>query len=82
MTATLAAAIGRPLTFRPISEEQERQQMTESGDSAEIIAAHMSIYRAIREGRLAAVTDNVERVLGRKPIAFDQWARENAEAFR
>jgi len=56
--------------------------MTESGDSAEIIAAHMSIYRAIREGRLAAVTDNVERVLGRKPIAFDQWARENAEAFR
>jgi hypothetical protein len=42
----------------------------------------MSIYRAIRKGRLASVTDKVERALGRKPIPFDQWTRENAAAFR
>ena len=33
-------------------------------------------------GRLAAVTDTVERVLGRKPISFEEWAAENAAAFR
>ena len=44
--------------------------------------ARLSIFWAIREGRLVAVTDRVERVLGRKPITFDQWARENATAFR
>jgi uncharacterized protein YbjT (DUF2867 family) len=82
MTAKLSSAIGKPLTFHPISEEQERQQMLEGGDSAEIVAAHASIYLAIREGRLATVTDNVERVLGRKPITFDQWALENVTAFR
>ncbi len=38
--------------------------------------------RAIREGRLATVTDNVERILGRKPIGLDQWLTENAGAFR
>jgi uncharacterized protein YbjT (DUF2867 family) len=82
MTAKLAAAIGKPLKFEPISEDREQRQMSESGDPAKIIAAHASIYRAIREGRLAAVTDNVARITGRAPITFDLWAQENVPAFR
>jgi uncharacterized protein YbjT (DUF2867 family) len=82
MTAKIGVAIGKPLRFQPISDEQERGQMMESGDTEEIVAAHISIYRAIREGRLAAVTDNINRVVGRGPIAFDRWAHENAAAFR
>jgi predicted amidohydrolase YtcJ len=35
-----------------------------------------------RACRLAAVTDNVAAVLGRQPISFDQWAQQNADAFR
>jgi hypothetical protein len=31
---------------------------------------------------MAEVTGNVECVLERKPITFDRWAQENAEAFR
>jgi hypothetical protein len=42
----------------------------------------VSLWRAIREGRLANITDNIERILGRKPIAMDQWATENQSAFR
>jgi uncharacterized protein YbjT (DUF2867 family) len=82
MAAKIGEAIGKPVRFEEISDEHVRQRMTESGDSEEIIVAHLSIYRAIREGRLAAVTDDVERVLGRKPIAFDRWVQEHLEAFR
>jgi uncharacterized protein YbjT (DUF2867 family) len=82
MTAKIGASIGKALTVQPISEEEERGKMINSGDSAEIVAAHLSIYRAIREGRLATVTDTVERRLGRKPIKFDQWVQENATMFR
>lgn len=81
MTAAIAAAIGKQLRFAAISEEKERREMIEAGDPPEIVAAHLSIYRAIREGRLAAVTDTIERVLGRKSLTFDQWAQENCEAF-
>jgi (4-alkanoyl-5-oxo-2,5-dihydrofuran-3-yl)methyl phosphate reductase len=81
MTAKIGAAIAKPLKFESLSLEEESRQMAAEGESPEMIAAHISIYRAIREGRLATVTCNVERVLGRKPIAFDQWARENASAF-
>jgi uncharacterized protein YbjT (DUF2867 family) len=82
MAAKLDTAVGRTVRFEAISEEQERQRMAGCGDSAGMIEAHISIYRAIREGRLARVTANVELVLGRKPITFDQWAQENAGAFR
>jgi len=44
--------------------------------------AFVDIWRAIREGRLATVTEGVPQVLGRKPITFDQWAEEHAGAFR
>jgi uncharacterized protein YbjT (DUF2867 family) len=82
MKSKIAAAIGRSICFQPISDEEERRKMVGRGEPAEIVAAHLSIYRAIRGGRLAAVTDTVERVLGRKPITFHQWVQENAAAFK
>ena len=55
MTALIADAIGKPLTFEPVDDDRERRQMLEGGAPMEIVDAHISIYRAIREGRLAAV---------------------------
>jgi (4-alkanoyl-5-oxo-2,5-dihydrofuran-3-yl)methyl phosphate reductase len=81
MTQKIGAATNRQLRFQAIQEKQESDYMTDSGDSAAMVKAHLSIYRAIREGRLAKVTDNVERILGRKPKTFDQWAQENAATF-
>ena len=82
MAAKIGAAIGKPIRFQPISEEEARKQQVAWGASAELVEARLSIFRAIREGRLAVVTDTVEQVLGRKPITFGQWASENAEEFR
>ena len=80
--ARIGAAIGRPLTFQPISDEEARQRYSRISGSAEETEAHVALWRAIREGRVETVNDNVERILGRKPIALDQWLVENAEAFR
>jgi uncharacterized protein YbjT (DUF2867 family) len=66
MAGKIRTAIGKAVTFAPISEEQIRRQMIQGNEPGEIVSAHLSIYRAIREGRLAAVTDTVERILGRK----------------
>ncbi len=82
MVAKIGDAIGRPLTYQAISDDEGRQQQLAIGVPAPLAEARVSIWRAIREGRLAAVTTEVRRVLGREPIAFDRWARENAAAFR
>jgi uncharacterized protein YbjT (DUF2867 family) len=81
MLAKIAAAIRKPLHYQVISEEEERRRMTDRGEPEEIIVAHLSIYRAIREGRLAKPTDRVERILGRKPLTFDDWVQQNLAVF-
>jgi (4-alkanoyl-5-oxo-2,5-dihydrofuran-3-yl)methyl phosphate reductase len=82
MTAKVGAAVGRELRFESQSDEDERRQQAGWGSPPPLIDARLSIFRAIREGRLAATTDNVAAVLGRQPISFDQWAQQNAAAFR
>jgi uncharacterized protein YbjT (DUF2867 family) len=81
VTASIGAAIGKSLTFQPLSDEEARQRYSMVSSSTEETEAHVSLWRAIREGRLATVTATVERVLGRKPITFDQWLIENVVAF-
>lgn len=78
----IGSAIGRQLTFQPISDEQARERYAKVSGSPEETEAHIALWRAIREGRLASVTNTVERILGRKPIDLDQWTAENAAAFR
>jgi len=80
-TAKIGAAIGKPVTFVPISDEEARQGYSAISGSDEETEAHVALWRAIREGRLAAVNDNVEQIVGRKPIALDQWIAENIAAF-
>jgi (4-alkanoyl-5-oxo-2,5-dihydrofuran-3-yl)methyl phosphate reductase len=82
VTAKIGAAIGKRLAFQPLSDEEARQRYSLVSGSEEETEAHVSLWRAIREGRLGAVTATVERVLGRKPIPLDQWLTENAAAFR
>jgi (4-alkanoyl-5-oxo-2,5-dihydrofuran-3-yl)methyl phosphate reductase len=80
-TQIIAHAIGKRLVYRSISDEEARELYSKISGSPEETAAHIALWRAIREGRLAATTDDVEKTLRRKPIALEQWASENAGSF-
>lgn len=82
ITEKIGGAIGRQLKYQPISDEEAGRRFSATGASPEEIAAHVELWRAIREGRFGATTNEVERILGRKPVALDQWLVENATAFR
>jgi uncharacterized protein YbjT (DUF2867 family) len=82
IAARIGRAIGRQLTFQSIADSEARDRYSRTGASEEETEAHVCLWRAIREGRLATVTDGVERVLGRQPINLDRWLAENAAAFR
>jgi uncharacterized protein YbjT (DUF2867 family) len=82
ITEKIGGAIGRQLKYQPISDDEAGRRFSATGASPEEIAAHVELWRAIREGRVGATTNEVERILGRKPIALDQWLVENATAFR
>jgi uncharacterized protein YbjT (DUF2867 family) len=82
MGVKIGAAIGKPIAYEAISDEEVRRIQTAWDAEAVVIEAHISIYRAIREGRLAEVTPNVQRLLGRRAIDFDTWTAQHADAFR
>ncbi len=82
VTARISTMIGKELTFQPISDEEAYQRYSNISGSAEETEAHVALWRAIREGQMATVTDNVERILGRQPIGLDEWLIEYAGAFR
>ncbi|MFY9852472.1 MAG: NAD(P)H-binding protein [Terracidiphilus sp.] len=81
VTQIIAHAIGRELLFQAISDEEAGERFSRFSGSPEETAAHIALWRAIREGRLAATTNEVEQTLSRAPIPMEQWASENAQHF-
>ena len=82
MTAAIGRAIGRDLTFEAASDQHTRERLLANGLPDVEAEELVSLWRAVREERLSTVTSGVERVLARAPLSFDQWAIENAAAFR
>jgi len=44
--------------------------------------ALLDLQRLYREGKASLLTDDIERLTGRKPITFDQFAHDYAFAFQ
>jgi uncharacterized protein YbjT (DUF2867 family) len=78
----LGSALGKRLRYQVVSDEEAGRRFAATGATFEETRAHVELWRAIREGRLGAVTDGVQQVLFRPPIGLDQWLTENVEAFR
>jgi uncharacterized protein YbjT (DUF2867 family) len=76
MASQIGEAIGMAIRFEEITDDEARPDVDDAYADPLV-----DIWRAVREGRLATVTDGVSRVLGREPVTFGQWVSENAEAF-
>jgi uncharacterized protein YbjT (DUF2867 family) len=78
----LAAALGRPIEYVPISDEVAREGMERAGMPAYLIDALLPFAAVVRSGRAGDVLPTVEQLTGRPALTFAEWARENAGAFR
>jgi uncharacterized protein YbjT (DUF2867 family) len=82
VAATLTRVLGKPVRYVDVPPEAARESMLKAGMSAWTADALTELYGAFATGRFGDTTDAVERVTGRPPIRFEQWATENAAAFR
>ncbi len=73
----LSGTTGRRVVFEGLSDDA---WTAESGMDAGAAAAMIGLFRGIREGGAARVTDDVARVTGRPAIAFADFARDHADA--
>jgi uncharacterized protein YbjT (DUF2867 family) len=78
----LSKTTGRKITYVNISDDDARKGMKENGMQEWTINALMELYNFQKAGRASHVTLDVERVTNRKPISFEQFAKDYSETFR
>ncbi|WP_275413578.1 NmrA family NAD(P)-binding protein [Plantactinospora endophytica] len=79
--AVLSRAIGRDVTFVPITHEQAVDRLTATGVSRADAEYVVGWYAAPSE-ESTSVVDTVAQVTGRPARTFEQWVAEHAERFR
>jgi uncharacterized protein YbjT (DUF2867 family) len=72
--AMIARAAGHPVTAVPMDSPQFLAMLTDAGGPADYAAMLLRDQEAIRAGDAAAVADTVERIVGRKPVSFANYA--------
>jgi len=81
VAAKLSAAIGKPVRYVDVPDADFKQGAIAAGMPEAYAEAILSLIRYYDGGHASQVTQDFERVAGRKPTAFDQFARDNAAAF-
>jgi uncharacterized protein YbjT (DUF2867 family) len=77
----LAKAIGKPIKSVDVPAEAAIEGMIKNGLPPQLAAAVGESITAVRDGQAEHLTYDVERITGRKPITFAQWARKHASRF-
>lgn len=78
----ISRVAGKEISYIPISEDIARAALSKGGVSTELIERWTDFYRKVRQGECSLVSLDIEMVLGRSPILFDQYANDNAPSWR
>lgn len=79
---TIGDAIGKPVKFVQIPWEAFRQGALDAGMPEFYVEALVDLDRHYADGKATRVSDDIQRVTGRKPHSFADFVRDNVEAFQ
>jgi uncharacterized protein YbjT (DUF2867 family) len=75
-----AAALGRPVTFRPVSTAGFRAALAADGVPDDVLDLLTHLFTEVLDGRNSRPTDGVQQVLGRPPAHLADAVRRSAAA--
>lgn len=78
----LSRVAGRKISYVDLPPADLKKGMLSAGVPEWFADALLDLQRLYREGGASLVTNDFERLSGRKPISFDQFARDYATAFQ
>jgi uncharacterized protein YbjT (DUF2867 family) len=81
VAAKLSAALGKPVTYDNVPGEALRQALLGAGLQEWQATGLVELHESLAENAAGTVTDVVEKIAGKKPIPFDQFARDFRAAF-
>ena len=78
----ISQVAGRKISYVDLPPAEFRKALLSAGMPEWSADALLDLQRLYREGKASLVTDAIERLTGRKPITFDQFAHDYAFAFQ
>lgn len=82
MAGIISEASGRPVVYHALTEEQMVAGARAAGIPEPAIGYMTVLYGAVRAGYTAAVTGDVQKVIGRPPMSFGEFAQRHASAWK
>lgn len=82
LTDIVSASAGRRVRYQPLDLDEFCSTALATGMPVHTMYSYAGMYDGIRRGWAAQPTDDVLRVTGRTPVAFADYARAAAEAWR
>ena len=78
----ISRVAGKEISYIPITENIARETLMKRGIPTDLIERWTDFYRKVRQGLCSPISTDVESVLGRSPILFDQYANDYTAAWR
>jgi len=75
-------SLDEPVKYVHITKELARIHMTKAGIPSNFVDSLFDLYGLIEDGRMRYISPTVKMILGRKPITFETFVRDNLELFQ
>jgi uncharacterized protein YbjT (DUF2867 family) len=82
VAAVLSRVSGRPIMYQEITPEQMKQGLLGAGVPEDYAGFLVMILGFLAQGYNAAVNDEVQKLIGRAPRTFEQYAQDNRAAWQ
>lgn len=80
LVGVIGEVLGRPLRYEGMPDAVIREMMVGRGSGPDFVDSLLARYAA-GMGRLPVVTDDVEKITGRRARTFAEWVTDNKSAF-
>ncbi len=78
----ISETTGKEVVYHAMPEEAMLQGARDNGMPEPAVQYMAVLYAVVRAGYAAVVTDDVERITGRKPLTFDAFVKDNVECWQ
>ncbi|MGV9295483.1 NmrA family NAD(P)-binding protein [Amycolatopsis sp. NPDC003676] len=82
MAAIVGDAAGKPVRYQAMDPAEFREALLGGGTPGQVADFYAAMYEGIRNDCAADVTDDVQRITGRLPVSFADYARAAAGLWR
>jgi len=73
--------LGKDIAYKEPDDETYRKEMEKRGFSKEYIDAMIAVFGKIKKGQVDKTSDNIEKILGRKPTSLKNYIELNKSVF-